>query len=213
MAQASPIAGGSWIGPHLWRTLRLYDRGVAVVPAGYQAPWARVLDYLALDVSDPTYGRVNPNSEFPEVLAAVFNDMPIDDLPNGLTDRLTPLQAADLAEVVQNHTYTNPIAKLSDLGHANLASAIFTELGIDADSELKKEAFYRNCPGMMHTRQNLFLILLAAQTANNPETFGPPDGVARTDQRAMAIVWRDPIPDPTTHEHKCFVRWFTWLQK
>jgi hypothetical protein len=56
------------------------------------------------------------------------------------------------------------------------------------------------------------MILLAGQTARDPSTFGPPFGVPRTDQRAMVVVWRDPVAD-ANGRHPCFVRWFTWLEK
>ncbi len=218
LSQISPInTDGQWIGPRLWRTVRLYDHGVCELPAGYLPQWNRLLDYITVEPGEVYYGRVNPNTEVADVLAAVLNDMPVDPLPGGLSNRLTEADAMLVASSIIDQT-VDPMESVSDLGRKDIADAIFQGLAASSmaistnASEIQKEAIFRNCPGLLHTRQNLFLILLAGQTARDPSTFGPPFGVPRTDQRAMAVVWRDPVAD-ANGRHPCFVRWFTWLTK
>jgi hypothetical protein len=208
----TPLSGAP--GPWLWRTVRLYDHG--------SGEWDRVLDHFAMTNAvttangDVFMGPVNPNSEVTDALAAVFYKMRKGDRYYGdpsLTN--TPVlwsSAVDLAARIQDYTYDAPFEWLSDMGQAGCATNVFDELGVATGTELQKEGFYRNAASLLHTRQNLFLILLAGQTANDPSTFGPPWGVPRTDQRAMAVVWRDPVADANGH-HRSFVRWFDWLEK
>jgi len=185
-----------------WRTIRLYDYG--------NGQWDRVLDHFALEEGASFKGRVNPNSEVGEALRAVFDQMPLDSYPGGAATLLSWANTLYLADAIQACTWTNPVVRLSELGRRDVATNVFSTLGTNSvPSEIEKESFYRNSVELLHPRQNLFLILLAAQTVTDPERYG---SVPRTDQRALAVVWRDPLPDSDGH-HPCFVRWFTWLKK
>lgn len=211
----SPInAEGQWIGPRPWRTVWLYDHGVCAQPASYLPQWNRLLDYIAVDTNTLYRGRINPNTELVDVWAAALTDMPIGPLPGDMSTQLTYSAAMLVASNIVAQTAITPMASVSGLGSKDVADAVFLNLSaaFSDTSEIQKEVFYRNCPGLLHARQNLYLILLAAQTANDPTTFGPPFGVPRTDQRAMAVVWRDPVADANGN-HRSFVRWFTWLKK
>jgi hypothetical protein len=187
-----------------WETVRLYDHDVA------GGELHRVLDTftMAADTNTPFRGRVNLNTEVTQALESVYWDMPLREYTN------TPLfAAADVAGVVDlimNSGFTNR----SDMGRIDWANvfnwaALRSALaGLDPAeiTELDREAIIRNSCELMGVRQNLFAILLAAQTALTPEEYGP----IRAEQQALAIVWRDPYPD-ASGRHPCFVRWFTWL--
>lgn len=197
-------------GPRLWRTAWLYDRNTN--------SWERVLDYFTLRSTNNGVwrGLVNPNSEVEEALAAVFHDMPTHATPGNSGQRLSSWEdAKGLAGAIGGAARTGgPLERLSDLGRRDVAQAVFAELGWSHSSEMQKEAFFRNAAGLLHTRQNLFVILLAGRTADDPYTYGDPaaGGDYKSDQRALAVVWRDPVPD-ANGRHPSFVRWFTWLEK
>jgi hypothetical protein len=185
-----------------WETFRLYDH----VPGDHHD----ILDRFSVnaDPSLPSRALVNLNTEVTQALEAVYWDMPLREYTN------TPLfAAADVAGVVDlimNSGFTNR----SDMGRIDWANAFnwaalqSALAGLDPAeiTELDREAIIRNSCELVGVRQNLFAILLAAQTALTPEEYGP----IRAEQQALAIVWRDPYPD-ASGRHPCFVRWFTWL--
>ncbi len=178
-----------------WRTLRPYDAG-----SGY---WARFFDYFTMTNAPVLRGMVNPNSEVPDVLAAVYNKMRIDEYPEEASPALAPLdwnQATNVAHAILTYTSTTNVDRVSGLGSAAMSSALFTAAGVGGGSEFRKESVYRNAHGLFHTRQNLFVILLAGRSN------------IRVEQRALAVVWRDPVADADGH-HPSYIRWFTWLEK
>ena len=197
----NPIFNGRMrmkLSPWLWRTIRLYDRGDG-------SQWDRVLDYFAITDETTRRGLVNVNSQDLEPLGAVFNEMRIDDYPGGAvastlewSDAVLP-DALDVAGVISGYTVTNQLDSLSDLGRSQLIRQLFQVLNLQNASEVRKEAVIRNACGLLHTRQNLFIILLAGKTE------------IAVEQRAMAVVWRDPTVQNGMHQS--FIRWFTWLEK
>ncbi|MCX8109273.1 MAG: hypothetical protein N3G20_10765 [Verrucomicrobiae bacterium] len=199
-----------------WKTIWLYDRRG-------NGQWDKVLDYFAntnnattIDGKLVYQGRINPNTEIGSALATAFYQMRVDSF-YGDTLGSAPLtwsEAGRLARSIQNHLATNaPLARLSELGSAGIATNVINTLRNmgklpSRPSELQKEAFYRNVADLLHPRQNLFAIIIAGQTAHDPNRYDVP----KTDQRALAIVWRDPVKNKQGR-HPCFIRWFTWLEK
>jgi hypothetical protein len=63
--------------------------------------------------------------------------------------------------------------------------------------------------GLLGTRQNLFTVFAIAQI------FAPKSQVVVAERRAVALVWRDPLPnrdDPDGQDrHAAFVRNLVWL--
>lgn len=175
-----------------WKTVKLYDSGCH-----------RVLDVFGLStntanvlVTNETYrGRVNCNSNAAlDATAAVFAGMPVDNYPGegGGELSMTP-DARDFASKIFNGgIFTN----LSDIGRA-INSGDFPAA---ADTELKKEAFFRNSINLLNLRQNVFTIIIEAQAASRGNI---PRNPAK--QRAVAIVWRDPFTG------EMFVRHIKWL--
>ncbi len=174
-----------------WRTVKLYGANLH-----------RVLDTFAMGTNDSDIyvthsrrGLVNPNSEVPEALAAVFAGMPVDEYPGGPSNRLSLVSARNVADqIISGPICTN----LSDFGRGltNLAA-------LGADNELKKESFFRNSCGLLSVRQNLFAILIEAQLAY-VNIF--PTYMNMAHQRAVAVVWRDP------YTGEFFLRSFQWLE-
>ncbi len=177
--------------PLLWRTLRPYDSGLGRAD--------RFFDHFSLTNSSVYVGRVNPNTEHRDVLAAAYDGMRIDEYPEQAGATTVGFATAqDLADVIQGYA-TNAYDVVSDLGQLNIANDLFAAAGVNGGTEFEKESVYRNAHGLFHTRQNLFAILLAGKSK------------IAVEQRALAIVWRD--PQEVGGQHRSFIRWFTWLEK
>jgi len=183
------------LSPWLWRTIRLYDRGDGT-------RWDPVLDYFTVSDDSVRRGLVNLNSQDREPLRAVFYGMKKDDYPGDPAGSdVNWLEAGDVSDSIQACTYTNQCLKLSDIGRSNIVNRVLASgaLNLAGASEVRKESFIRNSCGLLHTRQNLYAILLAGKSK------------IAVEQRALAIVWRDPLAE--NGQHRSFIRWFTWLEK
>ena len=81
------------------------------------------------------------------------------------------------------------MARLSDIGHVtNVFSALPGGL-----TPFQQESVFRNTAGLFNTRQQYFKILLFAQTAKTVPLLQ--DKSVLADVRAVAEVWRDPLPN------------------
>ncbi len=180
-----------------WQTIPLY--GPDALP---------VLDHFTTNTNAFRTGLVNLNSENRNVLAQVFFDTPLERWPGETgAPRVTVAQATALATAIYNaggapNQYTN-------VSHIARAGA-----GIDAAlsglDPLQRKAVVRNSSMLLGTRQNLYTIIVTAQSvvdANN-------DGAVQNDeivgeQRAVAVVWRDPYR--VNGNYNTFLRFFRWL--
>ena len=179
-----------------WRTLKLYGTG---------APLA--LDYFAIETNCESFvtnfvwrGRVNPNTTHREVLAAVFDDMPVDEYP-GQADpsQLDWSQAGVVADfIIQNGPYTN----LSDVCQLDWENGLFTSAHFIniATNDLLREAFIRNTTGLLSTRGQVYTVLIEAHLASGGNIPGNPSR-----QRAVAVIWRD------AWTGEMIVRYLKWL--
>lgn len=173
-----------------WKTVKLYGSGRH-----------RVLDVFGLSTNTSDvfmtnivyHGLVNCNSNSAlDATAVVFAGMPVDQYPGGTHTDLTMDEARTVASTIfSGGIFTN----LSDIGRS------LTNFPSSADTELKKEAFFRNACGLLNLRQNMFTIIIEAQVAYSGGNI--PMNPAR--QRAVAIVWRDP------YTGEMFVRHIKWL--
>ncbi len=68
-----------------------------------------------------------------------------------------------------------------------------------------RESIVANSYRLLSPRQNLFTILIAAQVTGS-------SGGVLAEQRAVAVVWRDPYPD-ANGRHPALVRFFKWLME
>jgi len=161
----------------------------------------RVLDNFVVPTSTNRHGLVNINSRSPEALAAVFLGMPLEAYPGQSppeTKVNTRAQALDLANELIRQTAT-PISLMSDYGTKTNLMTIAPVSGL---STLAAQAVIRNTAGLLHFRQNYFIVLLYAQPTKRPKN----DAVLS----AVAEVWRDPVANPQG-AHPRFVRSFKIL--
>jgi len=133
-------------------------------------------------------GLVNPNSTQRDVLASVFNGMPIEEYPGGPPSGTLPW--ADAQALATTLIASWPYTNLSDIGRANW-DGFFAVCSVanQLDTTLKRETFLRNVMGLLNARQNVFTIVLAAELAGQDNDRFPRLAIR---QRAVAIVWRDP---------------------
>jgi len=190
---------------YYWNTIRLFDW---LSPNKTFHSADRVLDYFMVGTNTLMKGFVNPNSGATNVLTAVFKDMPINSYPDEspvtlLTSAQAETLAAFWADTNQNPWRCN-FANLSDIGHA---TNVFGYLPVGL-TPFQKESFFRNTAGLFNTRQQYFKILLFAQAAKVVPLM--PDKSVLSDMRAIAEVWRDPLPN-AEGIHPCVVRMVTPL--
>jgi hypothetical protein len=135
--------------------------------------------------------------------------MPLNEYPGQVANLLTPAQATTLANSFISARGSRRMMNLSELGllGTNVALSVLPNA-----TPFQREAVLRNSSEMFSTRQNVFTILLSAESIARAQDekvwverdaaarYGIPGGWLTTveaDQRAVAIVWRDPYPDPS----------------
>lgn len=174
-----------------------------------------VLDTFVV-ADDPTKncwkGRINIQTPYTNVLAAVFTNMVLD-YPHG--PGVVPI--SNLTAVVNAILATNRSAtfrNLSDLGRINWK----TILG--GLSEADCEGVLRNASGLLSTRQQLFLILIQVEATRAVwHTGSAASGGGSTyyrvlgGSRAVALLWRDPYPDPVSGKNHWMVRDFKIVER
>ncbi|HMO05092.1 MAG TPA: hypothetical protein PKC67_15590 [Kiritimatiellia bacterium] len=179
-----------------WRTIALYDRpGVFTLNP--------VLDYFS--VNNPTgsiHGLVNINSRRRDILASVFLEQPIDAAPERepTLGRLDVNTARTFADAIIARTSTTPFDRLSQIG--SLPTIYSSSFNNNLTSDARIESLIRNSINLFTTRQNLFGIILQANTLS-------PDGAVTSVDRALAVVWRDPVA--MNGVNNTIVRYFAWL--
>jgi hypothetical protein len=91
-------------------------------------------------------------------------------------------------------------------------SGIIT-VGAADELPLLEESLFRNSANLLGVRQNLFTLIIAAQSGHdvnnntridNDEEFG--------EARAVAIWWRDPYPNANGY-NESFLQFFKWLEE
>jgi hypothetical protein len=188
-----------------WNTVRLIDQ--ENVP-GQGQPLDPILDYFTIGTNAPVRrGLVNPNTRQAGVLTAVFNGVPLDDYPGQGAPIVSASQARELAVAFSNSFWHGRFANLSDIGHA---TNIFFDTFLHDLPLFQKEAVIRNTAGLLGTRQNLFTIILVAETTKReilPN--GQPYVSIRSSQKAIAEVWRDPFL--VNGRYATYIRYFKIL--
>ncbi len=191
------------------RTVRLFKHGGAWAPwvsAGdphpEAAPFHRVLDYFSINKNMMIHGLVNPSSKSAEVLASVFVDMPTKDY-DPLPANWARVQSAVASEIASNVMAHGPYTNVSDMGFINWSSYVSGQ-----HNELINEAYIRNSATLLSSRQNLFTILLFAQSTRHVPGMSDVGVVAGA--KAIAEVWRDPLVD-SDGQHPRWIRLFKVL--
>lgn len=194
-----------------WRTIRLLgpdpdgsaaivDRFSARAPVAYEK------------------GLVNVNTPYTNVLASALFGVPVESYPvvGSISSPLSADAARNLAILMINRinfSATNMSSLASMMTVADMQSITGS-----STNKFLNESLIRNSTGVLGVRQNLFTVLLNVRTF--PDGVDPTDplpagvtleSLARSDLRAVAVLWRDPYltGDPPVNE--MFVRFFAWL--
>ena len=169
-----------------------------------------------------TNGLINPNTLFTNVLVAAFLDAPIEAYPGGTSSVLNAAMASSIVgpiyEISSNaaaSAFDSPAGWVTTRAFA--VQEILSTIGLDNN---QKESIIRNSYRLFNPNQNLFTIVVIAQAINDNNdqgTIGVWDGentdTIAGEKRAVALVWRDPFPDPATGRHEMFVRTFKYLDE
>lgn len=217
--QTSPLYGRGTVGDlgflflgKPWRTIALYNtRGQELHP---------VLDYFTLTRpgSNTTVrrGLVNINSPSTAAVQSVFYATPIETYPGSGGPTLTVAaaeamssnhihQLRNTAVGASRHETNRSISVIGNFDN-NFLIAMNGKLTAPAlTNDATYESVIRNSSGLFSYRQNLFTVYLYAQAIT-------PGGVTGAEQRAVAVIWRDPeYKDTANPVNKMFLRFFRWL--
>jgi hypothetical protein len=176
-----------------WQTVALYETPVSAVNS--------VLDYFTVRPPASRAGLVNVNTTNEQVLGSVFNGMTVQSIPGGpSTLTMNWASSVQFARDIIARTQTQPFMNISEFGNFN--KNYFGQLtgkGL-AVTDAEIETIIRKSYELLGIRQNLFTAIVAAQLLS-------PTGVPIIEQRAVAVIWRDPIPNANNH-HASFVRFY-----
>jgi hypothetical protein len=169
-----------------------------------------------------TNGLVNPNTIWSNVVVAMFQDAPIDRFPgDDAYSNLNKEAAGRIAASFVKHSTSNafyiPDQFYSPAAWAWVPALTMVNdplfLGLDNN---QREAVIRNSYRLFNPNQNLFVLLVIAQSVidRGDSTFGSAPDYGRWDpqfdvitgeKRAVALVWRDPFPNENGR-HEMFVQ-------
>ncbi|MGD9873068.1 MAG: hypothetical protein AB7T27_02245 [Kiritimatiellia bacterium] len=219
----------------VWETISLYPHEIKRQDGTKNESFHRVLDYFTLGTNRPfdvmtkdtniiCKGSVNINTRHQKVLEAVLIDTPVEHYPAkaGMpaVGDIVGTKASAYAQAIIDRSSKTNFRRISEIGDVdelclNLANdynaniqlrALYANAPPNFIPDSVNESIIRNAHQLFGVRQNLFTIILAAQVTDgggsNPAVFA--------EQRAVAVVWRDPVADDSG-KHPCFVRFFKLL--
>ena len=89
--------------------------------------------------------------------------------------------------------------------------------GVALENNMQVEGIIRNSYRLFSPNQNLLTIIVIAQAINDQNVRGvyePLEDVILGERRAVALVWRDPFPNPDRDgRNEMFVRMFRYLDQ
>jgi len=190
----------------VWKTLRL-------VKYGNRDPHP-VFDFFTTTTNAAQFGRINPNSEYTNVLASIFNDMPLKLHPEETRGNAFHTVAADtslrMAQIIWDEVRANgKFSSMYDL--QSLESLYEGGYGImpGLDTDVERESILRGSSELMGLRNNLIHMVIIVQTGEDADG----DGVISDDEvlssaKAGVDVWRDAYPTiyGSQKEHTMFIR-------
>jgi len=191
-----------------WQTLRLFDqKGGSNI-----AKRDHIFRYFTVSSNSVARGSINLNSKDRDVLKTAFRNMPLNYPESG--NPITDANVNKILDMISAYRDTKDFYNVSDLVDLDW------EANFPGQSDLAREAMLAYSYGLLGTRQNLFVVIIAA----SPVTTGmgeyarhEKDVAALGSKRAIAYVWRDPYPEPKSdtndpERHRCFVQFFKWLE-
>ncbi|MBP7830131.1 MAG: hypothetical protein KA248_09465 [Kiritimatiellae bacterium] len=184
---------------------------------------------------DPSKGRfpqtwtnstssINPNTTYTNVLIAAFRDTPMLAYPGGPTNRTVENDMARV--IVQGMWEINTNRNIATSNRFDSAAGWVTSRAFSVKGPLsdqdgvfrltnnEKESLIANSYRIFNPNQNLFTIIVVAQTLTDRDTIGQWDGddtdIITSERRAVALLWRDPFPGPN-ERHEAYIRIFRYL--
>ncbi len=208
-----------------WTTVDLFSRAGAHLLAGFRTGATNAAAQYVSGFCVYTNGPINPNTLNPEVLAAAFQDTPVERFPGDtalpMPRRVDQSLASRLGQRIvtysENETYWGTNDFVGPADWATVPSLVpsdplWANLAVNNNNNCK-ESVIRNSYRLFNPNQNLFTIVVVAQSINDQGTKGAWDSdvdVITGEKRAVAIVWRDPFPN-ANNRHEMFVKMFRWL--
>jgi hypothetical protein len=188
---------------------------------------ARLIDRFTLTRESYRRGLININSPYTNVIQAAFFEAPVESWrqAGGISRRATVAESGEVArrivDAVRNSDGLRNLSAISTLSGVDTA-AMASILGVSPPDKFLTESLVRNTLGVLGTRDTLYTVFLVTRTF--PRGYDPdsslseievPQGLSIDDlvmaeQRAVALVWRDPALGPND-ENRSFVRSFIWL--
>jgi hypothetical protein len=159
-----------------------------------------VLDRFSLSTNDIQYGLINPNGKNSNVLATVFNRMPVERVPYdpaGIKLTIPQLRSLGAKFAENSILFTN----LSDL---RFIRPLVTNAMVNVPSNMA-ESVVINSAGLLSPRQQLYVVFLVAQAQDDTD-----DHNVLSEQRGTGLIWRDPYI-VSNNTHATMVRNFRWL--
>jgi len=182
-----------------WSTIRLYQE------SDLSKPYHRILDYFTVGTGGLFKGQVNINSRVTNAVAAVYNGVPVEAYPgeDPPCAKLTWDESKTIAKHLMFDIEDEGLITETNLSRIGAMWQTYDRDIRSLTNDALKESVLRNTHQLFGVRQNLFTILMAAQVVDDSDT-------VFAEQRAVAVVWRDPMAD-ATGRHPTFVRFFKLL--
>ncbi|HMO52387.1 MAG TPA: hypothetical protein PKA21_14805 [Kiritimatiellia bacterium] len=197
-----------------WTTVRL----TGPFPPGYPAAINALLDRFTVHNDGVRRGLVNPNTRQANVLAAALWTLPVERYPGDGNRTLTDTETFAIANNLITQTAINgAITNMSHLTERLSATALDTALSLSGNTaKFERESVVRNSWGLLSPRHNLYTIYVAARTYPpdyNP-TGTPDPALVTAEQRAVAVIWRDPystLDGAGNTTHQSWIQYFHWF--
>ncbi len=201
-----------------WTTVPLLDA---------DSDFSTLLDRLTVHEESVRRGLVNVNSRQTNALMAAVWQAPVERYPTqSIVENqwVTDSMARQLADALIDETtgIDGPIVNMSEIGRAwtpALMNAVLSGYNANNDKFIR-ESVLRNSLGVLGTRNNLFTIFVAARVfvrgydPDDSEHQANRDDFVASDQRAVAVIWRDPFRTTDSignRTYESFVQYFHWI--
>lgn len=182
-----------------WKTIKLYG-----------ADRHRVLDEFTASLNpSPEKGRVNINTPLQHVMAAPFRGAALQSYPSGpAVGNISVVDAEILGAVLVASNTVTLFTNLSQI--ASVPENTFKQIAQNSspiiyDSHI--ESIIANTADLFRFRQNIFTMIVAAQTTRTDPSGGE---TVVGEQRAVGVVWRDPFPNGAGR-HASFTQFYKIL--
>lgn len=158
-------------------------------------------------------GRINVNTTFTNVLASALLGASLDlDLADpALTNAfLSVQQARSVAHDIYMAIYGgtgDPLVNIGELGERFPGRYFPSLLSGTINSTIvhhASAAVLRNTADLLTTRQQIFTAFIAGDAYDQ-------NGNVSARRRLVAVIWRDPYPNPSGGPNEWFIRFFKWL--